>query len=408
MSPTGLSVNCVQIKFRELSYLVSGIYNLFFFSNILHKISIFKTRQGKNLFFCQSFQNIWIIEWFNVKLIGRTFFSTCTKVLKSKKKSSLGDFLEIWEYSYRNKIKRKGLFYFPSVGEIWDLKWIGSRKKDDKFGCLVICYGFKLFLISVPNLISQFTRVLRISYCISLVNIYQWKMCCGCFNAITGDLRGNIIIYNLFDNFSWTRIFHNPNKNTPISILRIFLHDDINQKVRFLISGGYDGIMKIWDLEELTIPLIEICFPKRWIIDIRIYSQFIGNNILLISFDNGFLSFLCILTKELINVNFGHQISTWYSIVNSDTLISVGEDGNINVIELNAPFQAGIMALILLESSKCFFKGPLSIKSISRCLQSVDKHFSLKTIAKSSFIEGNIILAIGGSSGILIFYSFIS
>ena len=394
-----------SIYYKELNTTISGLFSLHSISICFINLFIIDKYQGKNTFTCQIFNNVWNIKWFDFKIKEKTFFLINTKALNLNKKSHLGDFLELWEYSSSNNTKRKSIFYFPEVGEIWDFN-CSNFAKNKELGTVIICAGFKIFLFNPPLLIPQFTVLIKGVCYISLINIYQWKMDCNCSTIVTGDIRGNLIIYNLFNNISIIRIFHNSNKNVPISIIKIILMDISAKKVKFVISSGYDGTIKIWDLEQYKNALVEICFSKRWIIDIQWYSSEIYDNIFLISFENGFVSFWNILTGTVFNIKFIHQIAIWKTIQRYQIFMSIGEDSDINIIEINSPFLLDLKHLRFFQSNKAFGKSFSNAKLGLNCLQSLKRNFFLGAIGISPSMQKEFLVNLSGNAGILIFYKF--
>nr|UXY88316.1 hypothetical protein Cry52Nrm2_p125 [Cryptomonas curvata] len=394
-----------SIYFKELNTTISGLFSLHSISICFINLFIIDKYQGKNTFTCQIFNNVWNIKWFDVKLKEKTFFLINTKLLNCNEKSWSGDFLELWEYSSSNNIKRKSIFYFPNVGEIWDFS-CSNCASNKGLGSVIICAGFKIFLFNSPLLIPQFTLLIKGVCSISLINIYQWKMDCSCSTIVTGDIRGNLIIYNLFKDISIMRIFHNSNKNVPISIIKILLMDISTKKANFVISSGYDGTIKIWDLERQTNALVEIIFSKRWIIDIQWYSSEIYDSTFLISFENGFVSFWNILTGAVFNIKFIHQIAIWKTIQRYQIFISIGEDSDINMIEINSPFFLDLKYLLFFQNNKAFNKNFSNAKLGLNCLQSLKRNFFLGAIGISPSMQKEFLINLSGNAGILIFYKF--
>ena len=393
-------------KFKELSNNISGIFSLNSILISFREIKISKHYQGENLFLYHVYQNVWDIKWFDLVVKRKLFFLISTKALVSFEKSWNGDFLELWEYTLKNKIKKKSLIYLPFIEEIWDFVWNISEHNTERLGTVLICCGFKILIFDLPKVLPQFMFLKKGLCSISLMNIYQWKIDCKHSKVITADIRGSITVFNLKDNFYMIRFFHNSSKNVPVNIIKIFLFHKLSRKIRFLISAGYDGIIKLWDIEKPTSVVAEIFFPKRWINDIQLFSQRNYYSIFSISFENGFISYWNVITGTVFNIKFLHQISTWKAIQLECILFLIGEDGDLNIIEINSPFFLDKKFLFFLQTTKYFHTNFLFSKFRFNCLQSLSRNFFLKAIGLSPFIEKDFLITTSGNSGILIFYKF--
>nr|UXY87813.1 hypothetical protein CcurKRNrm2_p122 [Cryptomonas curvata] len=392
--------------FKESSNIISGIFSLQSILIFLKEILINKNNQGKNLFACHIYQNLWKIKWFDLNVKQKNFFLINSKAFLPLKKTWQGDFLELWEYNLNNKIKKKSIIHIFFIEEIWDFAWNAYVNDTKNLGTIIICCGFKILFFSLPNNLPQFISLNKGLYSISLINIYQWKIDSNFSNIITGDIRGNVVIFDLTKKFSIIKFFHNCNKNIPVNIVKIFVLHQLSIKVNFVISAGYDGNIKLWKIENSLNMVAEIFFSKRWISDIELYCHKNYNTIFLISFENGFVSYWNIITGTIFNFKFVHQLAIWKTIQVYQAIVSVGEDGDINFIEMNAPLFLDSKILFFLQISKFFNKNFSSLKFKLNCLQSLNRNFFLSTIGVSPSIHKNFLITVGGNSGILLFYKF--
>jgi WD40 repeat protein len=394
--------------FKESSNLTTSTFSLYSILVSLREIIVNKNNQGKNLFVYHTYQNLWKIKWFDSGIKQNFFFLINSKALISQKKIWLGDFLELWEYNFCDKIKKKSIINFSYVEEIWDFTWNSSINDGKKLGTVIICCGFRILFFNVPKNLPQFIYLIKGLFSISLINVYQWKIDSDHLIIITGDIKGNIVIFNLIKKFSIIRFFHNSNKNIPVNIIKIFLLRQLNKKTNYVISAGYDGIIKLWNIENIVQVVAEIFFSKRWINDIEWCYHKNYSNLFLITFENGFISYWNVVTGTIFNFKFTHQLAIWKTDQIYQVMISIGEDGDLNLIELNAPFFLDSKILFFLQISKFFYKNFQNLKFKLNCLQSMNRSFFLSTIGISPYINKNFLILVGGNSGILISYKIVT
>ncbi|AEA38980.1 hypothetical protein CPARA_2gp322 (nucleomorph) [Cryptomonas paramecium] len=324
----------------EISNTFSNIFNKYLFFQNIHRFYQVSNVRSKNVFLLQDFQSIWNILCLN-DYAKKNLLVITTKVLFFGSKVHSGDFFEIWECDFIKNSKKKGLIYISFMGEIWDIKWYKNSKN---IPILIVCYGSVLFFINLPFLHPQFVSLSKGLCFIPLVNIYQWKINTDEFDIVSGDIHGNIIIYNFYFGLSVIHILYNLIQKIPTSTVKIFPYDNSFKKARFVIAAGYDGFVKIWDLNMPNNSITEISFPKRRITDISINLSDTETGVLWLGVENGFLLHWNIISNKLCHVELGNQGSTWVIIKKSKYLFFIGEDGVVFFIKAN-----------FLSSQKTFF-----------------------------------------------------
>jgi hypothetical protein len=118
-------------KTQEYSYTCSRFFNLYFFKKKINECNFFFLHEGNKIFSSHIYKNIKSIEFFNKYNKKKFDFILKSKQFTKKNGINNGDYIELWQYSNKNKLKCKSRFYFPNE-EIWDLKCSNSIKKKKK------------------------------------------------------------------------------------------------------------------------------------------------------------------------------------------------------------------------------------------------------------------------------------
>nr|UXY86910.1 WD40 repeat-containing protein [Cryptomonas paramecium] len=387
--------NCI-----EISNISSNIFNKHLFFKGVCRFYQINNIRSENVFSVQNFQSIWNIQCLNY-CVKKSLLVITTKVLFSGPKVYSGDFLELWESDFMKNSKKKGLIYIPFMGEIWDIKWYKSSKKTP---ILIICYGSALFFIDLPFLYPQFFFLSKGLCFIPLMNIYQWKIDSNEFDIVSGDIHGNIVIYNLYYNLSVAHVLYNLIQKIPISTVKIFpYNNNFFKKAKFIIASGYDGFVKIWDLNILNNSIMEISFPRR-IVDISIDLCDMEVGTFWLGIENGFSVNWNIISNKLCNVELGNQGSTWVITKKSKYVFFLGEDGVLSFIKANFFSCRRIFSLTL---EHIFFFNTYNMSLNWNYLQSIENFFCIKAFDINICSNGNYMFIIGGINGILCFYKYL-
>ncbi|AFP65458.1 hypothetical protein CMESO_288 (nucleomorph) [Chroomonas mesostigmatica CCMP1168] len=393
---------------KELSYFFSRIYNFHFFPKKKLLFCFFFIREGDKMFTSQTFENIWKIEFLSVskKKNNNEYIILTTKKIAPKPKKKAFNFIEIWEYSEKNKLKRKSRLCFNG-NEIWDIGWnqLIQRNIKKNFGTIALCCGFSLKIIEIPNFLPSRLEIFSFSINIDLINIFQWKMCWKNSEIVTGDIGGKIISYNLGRKLYIKQIINYAHKNLPIGSLKIFFSKGPVGK-KFLVTGGFDGYVKLWNLKDSFMNLFQINFFSSKILSLDFSFENFGNLGIFIGLDNGFFSTVFLKNDFLTSIQFNHTSNLLGIKIKKNLIFTLGEDGELSILEINTPFLPERVSLNLLSSHNLLFHLKFKFKNKNSGLQNLKKKFFSKNLNGKFVPPNNYIVSSGGNSGIIVFHRF--
>ncbi|ABW97918.1 hypothetical protein HAN_1g74 (nucleomorph) [Hemiselmis andersenii] len=386
-------------KIQEISCLASQIFSFFFFDKFNQKKKFFITPLGNKIFSCHFFKSLWKLDTFFCKKEKILYF-LCSFKNSKKRKTQYSDFIQLWQFSDKKIIKKKSICFLNQ--EIWDIKWNTSDKANR--GILILCCGFNLKILKVSKIFPKFLNFFSVSLSINLFGIFQWKLSFSSSDLAVGDISGKIILYNLKETLSIKEIHKSAHNNSPINCLEIFYGH--KKKSRYLISGGFDGYIKLWDLNEWHKPFFQINFLNRQILNIKPNSYRFRIPFILVGLDNGFISFISLSKNFEVFIQFHHQGNSGDLNFLGNKIFSIGQEGDLVVMDLISPLKIENKFLKFDFLYKEALKENLKPNFRNNFLQVVGNKFSTKILKISSFFKSEILLKISGKSGILIFLKF--
>jgi len=363
---------------------------------------LFPLKTGKIGTVCQVHKPIWAVFCNQEDNFFNSFFIINTKNFDLLDRGFPTESFEIWQFFSKNGFMKTSLNFFLHKGEIWALKGAQNFKK--KKTIIMLC-GFFIRILELPETSPQINIIKNESMLINLANVFHWKLDMKDNQIITGDITGKITIFNFKKCFCWKQLIHNLFGSFPVGGL-VFLPLKKGNSIRFLISGCYGGFLKIWDFFELDFPLQQIFFSKRWITGLKLYYPLLGDLILIVGFDNGFMTFLNFSCEEVSNQVFCHQGGIWGFLLESNSLLTIGGDGFLNFFEINSPI--GHQKISLKEffhSFLCIFNNSKP-KNIYNSLQASDEIFSVKQMCFGFLTNHNFIFCAAGSFGTFLVFNF--
>jgi WD40 repeat protein len=386
-------------KIKELSYLCSRIFNSYFLKINEKKNNFFFFQEGNKIFSGQIFKNLKTFDISYDPDKEKFLFILNTKQLNFIDNSNENNFLELWEYSKKNKLRRKSRF-FLSKEEIWDLKWNDFSKKKRK-KLIAICCGYKIKIIEISNFYPQFTTIFPYSAIIYLIDVFQWIISWSCCRLISGDIYGKLIFYKLKKNLFIEQIHKKAHCNSPISALKFFHKSN---KKRFFISGGFDGSVKIWDLDNYIKPLIQINYLNLRIFTFNFIVEKFENLLIFVGLDNGFFSIFSLNQKFEIFYHFNNQGNIFGLEVKKNLMAIIGKDGSVNLIEFNSPFLLKKTSLFLFYLQKPIINSVSKFRNTINLYQSQKKKFSNVFLSLNLISKKNYFLISGNMTGVFNFF----
>lgn len=389
-------------KITEFPYLFSRTFNLYFYQKKLRR-DFFSFKNGNKIFGGQTYKSVWRSDSCIGNKEKSLYLALILKKKSFKKKIWDYDFIEIWEYSEKNKLKCKSLLYFKDV-ELWDLKWKNNFSKKKSLGAIVVCCGFVVKVLEIPKFIPFYLEVDSCSLNINIINIFHWVINWSCCEIVAGDINGQLIFYKFKKRLSIKQILPAAHKNSPIGALMNFFGNE-SSKSKFLVTGGFDGYVKLWHLNVQIKPIVQINFSSCRILDLDFFSKKFGTLGIIIGLDNGFFSIVSFTDEIVVSLQFSHQGSTTGLKTDKNIFFTTGEDGDLVLLEYNLPF--------FKKTTSClFFCHKLAInlklkpKVSNVCFQTTNRRFCITTCASDFIGMNKYILNITGNSGVIIFYSF--
>jgi len=394
ISPNLFPVLSEIVNFRSKEY---SKYQKYDFKNLKNR---FFNQTGNFTYICHIFRNILQINWTQVKfkkivLVGlNSRKSIQSKVGKSK------NILEIWLSSTKNIFKRVCLILLKGEGDIWQFNFVKKLRENRILIRIILLFGTSIWIFDISPSLPQFLKIKNPFFKINLANVFQWKMCLGKSVIITGDISRKITFLNIKENIIINQFTHNKEKKVPIGDIKII---EINENTpKLLITGGYDGVLKIWSFCKKIFILKEIQFRKRWLIKISVTMFKEDYVLMLISFENGFESIVSVNNKIRIIKNYSNQGSSLLVYFLTKYIISAGNDGYINFIEINSPKTNKMDYLNLMSNPSFFVNWGIKSRLNNTTIQSIGVKYQNNQINFQKYISDRIFFSISGINGIVI------
>jgi len=353
----------------------------------------FFNEDGNNLYSCHLFRNILQIYWVENRFKKSMIIGINTKELNYSISNKYYNILEFWVSSAKNFLKRVCLILIKGEGEIWQFSLIQKNHKDKKSIRIVLLFGTSIWIFDISSFLPQFVKIHSPFFKIELANLFQWKLCLGKNLIITGDICGKITILNTGKNLEVSQINHNKNISNPVGDLKL-IEFDMNKR-KLLITGGYDGILKVWSLGKKITVLKEIQFNNRWLV--KLDSNFIKRDYFLIfvSFENGFESIVLFNEKIKAIKIFSVQGCSGLTYIRPNYIFNTDNDGNINFLEINSPERKGKNHLNLFYNRLFFFNWGIKVKINNTVAQSIGVKYQnmLINFQRNGFKKGNFLVS---------------
>lgn len=219
---------------------------------------------------------------------------------------------------------------------------------------------------------------------------------------LTGDIYGRVTIIKNTKNLKISQIIHNKQENNPIGDLKLIEFGD--KRPNLLITGGFDGTLKIWSILKKIILLKEIRFNKRWLIqiDFKLFKE--ESMFIFVNFENGFIGIISFYDKFKIFKKYFNQGNSKIVGIFSNYTISVGNDGYVNFIEINSPISKPLNVLNLFDNPSFFFRWGIKPKLNNTIAQSVGTRYQNNNIKLHLNESNEIEFSVSGFHGVIIFF----
>jgi hypothetical protein len=360
----------------------------------------FFSEGGNFLKYCHVSKNILQIRNFEDKIRKFAILGIIVKNHLLSKISNFNNIIEVWLSSIKNFFKRTSLIMVIGEGEIWEFNFVKKVQKKNTIIQTIVLFGTSLWIFDIPLYLPQFFKIKKPFFRINLANSFNWKMCLGKSLIISGDINGKITIFDTTKNLKITQFTHNIEKKSPIGDLTLLEYVKGERKI--LIVGGYDGFLKIWSIFKKIIPLKEIHFNKRWLVKISSH-QFDENYILIsVNFENGFFGLIWFNDKIKILKSFLNQGGSILNYYLPNYMISAGNDGYVNFIELNSPKLNQRDLSNLMDNSSFVFNIGFKPKINNTIVQSSGIKFQINSLNFKKINFGGTYFLISGLWGIIL------
>lgn len=385
-------------NFQEQSYLISFLFDFFFFEKLKKNLVCFPFNGGQKIVSQTFFKPIWVLDSFFSKRDKTYFFAVVLKDTQKISKFSK-DHIQIFQFSRKKIMKKKSFLYLKE--EIWEIKWIKNEKKNR--GLICFCSGYNIKIFEMPKNFPQHLGIFFSPISINLAGIFQWKFCLKNFSLASGDISGKIVLYKLKNGLFLKKILGKAHGKS--AIICINYHGDIKRGEKYLISGGMDGFVKIWDLSGELKPIFQINFFNRKILSIDSNMVYFSLPLIFVGLDNGFFSIISLGKNFDTEIFFNHQGSLTKLLIYKNKLLSIGEGGDLVIGEIILPLKHRNFRLNLEFLSKILFKKNFKSNLKNFILEDGGTRY-LNTILKIYRLDPeNFVLQVGGHSGVLISYN---
>jgi hypothetical protein len=173
-----------------------------------------------------------------------------------------------------------------------------------------------------------------------------------------------------------------------------------------LISGGFDGYVKFWDINRFSLPIFQINFSNRQIYNIKSNSCFCKIPLIFVGLDNGFFSCVSLIENSEVSVKFHHQGNLGNIGFFSNKIFSVGQEGDLVIVDIISPLKNENNNLNLNFLQKKFLIEKKKQNFRNYFLQSIDNKFSTQILEITPFFRTRFLLKIAGKAGVLFFFNY--
>ena len=362
----------------------------------------FFSENGNFINTCHIFRNILHLDLIDARFERTVLYginnkqSICSKLLK------LYNSFEFWLSSKENFKKRVSFIFLKGDGDIWQFKLVKKKIKNKSSIELVLLFGTSIWILNIPYFLPQFLFIKNPLTKIKLANLFQWKMHVAKNIILTGDIYGRVTIIKNTKNLKISQIIHNKQENNPIGDLKLIEFGD--KRPNLLITGGFDGTLKIWSILKKIILLKEIRFNKRWLIqiDFKLFKE--ESIFIFVNFENGFIGIISFYDKFKIFKKYFNQGNSKIVSIYSNYTISVGNDGYVNFIEINSPISKPLNVLNLFDNPSFFFRWGIKPKLNNTIAQSVGTRYQNNNIKLHLNESNEIEFSVSGFHGVIIFF----
>mmetsp|Transcript_52237 Transcript_52237/g.84483 ORF Transcript_52237/g.84483 Transcript_52237/m.84483 type:complete len:415 (-) Transcript_52237:726-1970(-) len=361
----------------------------------------FFSQNGKFTNMCHIFRVVLQINWCQTKFKKTLLVGINTRKSIYSIFLKFNNILEVWISSLKNIFKRVSFILVKGEGDVWQFNFVKKLKNGRILIKIVLLFGTSIWITNVPPAFPQFLIIKKPLFKINLANLFQWKMCLGEGIIITGDISGKITILNVKESIIINQFTHNKEKKIPIGDIKLIEFD--NNTPKLLITGGYDGVLRIWSFCRKIFALKEIQFKNRWLVKIGLTVLKENYILILVGFENGFESILSFNNKIKVITSYSNQGSSSLIHFFSKYIISTGNDGFINFIEINSPENKRLDYLRLLNNPYFFVNWGIKPKLNNTILQSIGIKYQYSQINFQVYDLDHFYFSITGITGILIF-----
>lgn len=387
-------------KINEISYMNSSAFNFNFYPKFLPKIKFYSEIGGNKISYESFMGSIWNLENYFCKKQDILYFAILFKDTSKKKHFPFFDFIEIYQYTKKKIIKKKNLIFLNE--EIWDLKWKNS--KNSKRGVICICSGFKLKIFEVSKIYPAFSKILIALISVNLPGIFQWKISWVNTYLVSGDIYGKIVVYTLHKGLSVLQINRKAHNNSPITALKIF--STKKGSIGYLISGGFDSLVKFWSILDTTKPIFQVNYFNRKIQNFGINSLDFSFPLIFVGLDNGYFSLISFGKNSEINAILNHQGSLSDLVILHDKIFSIGEEGDFVMGDFLLPVKENSFYNNLYFLSQLIFKKTSRVKYNKSFFGVRGSRFSNKILKIGNLSRNKLFVQVACHSNILLFFFF--
>jgi len=387
-------------QFREQNYICSSIFDVYFQKKSKKKKNFLVPRSGIIMFYRQFNKLIWQFDLFFCPTENNLYFVCIQKNRNIVNIKNTPDFVEIWRYCRMLTFKKKCCLFLSE--EVWDLKWSKLNQKQQKI--IVLCFGFDLKIFEMPKIYPQYTKLISASMYIKLIGVFQWKLSWSGPNLAVGDINGKIVLYEFEKTLSLCQIGSAVHTNSPISCLNIFSGEKSNTK--YLISGGFDGYVKLWNLSDRSKPIFQINYYNRRIMSVSSNIDNFGFPVIFTGLDSGYFSIVSLSVNFDTNIQFGHQGGFSESVLENEQIYSVGCDGDFVISDLIFPSYAKHFFLDSKFFHKILSRQTIRPNAKNFILQTCGTRFANKLIRINQIPNKRSLALLTGNAGVLLFLNF--
>jgi WD40 repeat protein len=363
----------IFLKSREKNLFTNPLYNKFFLTRFVFLLKFLFFLNGKCIKTYNSYKDVGNLIIASDLYKQKNFLLLSVKNKKIKKNKSA--IIEIWQKKLCN-FKKISQLCLDKKFCLWDLNW-NFYPMTKANGFLILSTGSAIKIIKMPNVLPNNFLIKNFFFQLEFYNTFNWKMEITNYKIVFGDVHGKIIFIDFFENFSWRQIDHNKHKNSPVGSLKIL--DYGKQRNRYLISGGLDGCIKIWDIFYSYTVVRQISFPRRWIVDIIQVFPKKKKQLLLVGLDNGVQILITSHLKFCYSFRIPRKDRFLQNFTCDSSIMIPGRFGLLNLFEYNGPI-CKTNYLNFIYSNFPNFKKEKKIKQMNQIIDFNKKKYDLMKI----------------------------